>query len=76
MLSFFVTDFMAHSKAIRTRAQLEADGRLELKRVKQREYTQKARARAKQADINTIDAIEAMHCDNSLISESSIQTIQ
>ena len=76
MLSFFVIDFMAPSKAIQTRAQLEADGRLELKRAKQREYTQKARARAKQVDINTTDAIEAMHCDNSLILESSIRTIQ
>ena len=76
MLSFFVTVFMAPSKAIRTRAQLEADERLELKRAKQREYTQKAHARAKQVDINTTDAIEAMHCDNSLISESSIRTIQ
>ena len=72
MFSFFVTVFMAPIKAIRTRAQLEADGRLELKRAKQREYTQKSCARAKQVDINTTDAIEAMHCDNSLISESSI----
>ena len=76
MLLFFVINFMAPSKAIRTRVQLEVGERLELKRAKQREYTQKARARAKQADINTIDAIEAMHCDNSLISESSVRTIQ
>ena len=66
---------MAPNKAIRTRAQLEIDGKQEFKRAKQREYTQKARARAKEAKIKAKETIESLQCDELLIIESSIRTI-
>ena len=67
---------MDPNKAIRTRVELEADEKQELKREKQHEYTQKAQAHAKEAKLKTKETIEALQCDESLMIESSIRTIQ